>query len=469
MSARGTRRPGWALLLATALVAAACADDGDRAGDEAATTTAAATATTAAGATTTAPSDGGVDPSELTASFRGVTEDSIRIGVAMIDLEQLADAGFIEFSHGDLERSYQAVIDHVNENGGVLGRRLEPVYRTFLPIGATEGEAMCLEFTEDAEVFAVVGSIPGLIPTVIECIVGTHETIHVGHGLSAELVERYQGLLVTPDILAERRFAALLSVLEETGELDGATVAVFGDGSVAGRVEDTVVPGLASIGLDPVEVALVDTTSADLNQISDATRILAERFRVAGVDTVYGVGAVAPTLFPVLASVLPGLRFVTEEAGALRQAAQSSADPGPFEGALSLDGLNEDSGEQFTDPRMQECIARFTSRNPDIEVLNPGEVERGGAKWSNGIRDACNELEVFVRAAEAAGPNLTNETWIAGLESLGDGIELYGKPYASFGPGKFDADDSFRLVRFSVDVGENGGFVELGDVVDVSG
>jgi hypothetical protein len=450
------------LLVATALVAAACGDDDETGGT---TTQAPGTTVVAGDDTTEAPDDGGM----LTASFRGVTEDSIKLGVAMVDFQRLKDAGFIDFTHGDEELSYRAVIDEINENGGVLGRRIEPVFRTFFPVGAAEGEAMCVEFTEDEQVFAVIGVIPGLFPTVIDCIAGTGETIHIGHELTAELIDRYDGLVATPDSVAERRLESLLAVLDAEGELEGRTFAVFGDQNVEAQIADTVVPLLAEYGIEPAAVGIVDTSSADSNQINATTQVLAERFRSAGVDTVLAVGLTSPAQFPAIKAVLPDVEFLSDQVASLLQNAQSSADKTPWEGTISVNAQNKDDGEQFSDPRMQDCIAIFEARQPDIPVRDPGSIGTDEPDTFSGLRNACNELEVFVRAAEAAGPNLTNESWVAGLESLGDGISLFAKTYASFGPGKYDAEDGFRLVRFSSSVGENGGFENLSDIVDTTG
>jgi hypothetical protein len=61
---------------------------------------------------------------------------------------------------------------------------------------------------------------------------------------------------------------------------------------------------------------------------------------------------------------------------------------------------------------------------------------------------ACTALKIFVDAADAAGKNLTYDTWLKGLESLGK-IDLPTSPVSSFGPDKPDAQDSFQLAQFN--------------------
>ena len=55
---------------------------------------------------------------------------------------------------------------------------------------------------------------------------------------------------------------------------------------------------------------------------------------------------------------------------------------------------------------------------------------------------------MFVAGANKAGPNLTPQTWLKGLESIGK-IVLPAAPVASFAPGKPDGQDSFQLVKFN--------------------
>jgi|TARA_Y100000031_G_scaffold145722_1_gene178630 hypothetical protein len=64
---------------------------------------------------------------------------------------------------------------------------------------------------------------------------------------------------------------------------------------------------------------------------------------------------------------------------------------------------------------------------------------------------------MLVAVLEAAGPNPTHESFLSGIESMTQ-FSLPSTPYASFGPGKYDASDSFRLAEFdgSASAGEGG-------------
>ena len=78
-----------------------------------------------------------------------------------------------------------------------------------------------------------------------------------------------------------------------------------------------------------------------------------------------------------------------------------------------------------------------------------------------------NSRRPWSAAATAAGPELTNDSFRTGIESLGS-ISLPGQALASFGPGKYDGEDGFRLVSFDPDDGEQGSFTPLTEIVDTA-
>ena len=61
----------------------------------------------------------------------GVTADTIKLGVVMVDYSSIAD--FVDFTRGDQKQAYQIFIDDINKNGGVGGRKIEPVFQTVRP------------------------------------------------------------------------------------------------------------------------------------------------------------------------------------------------------------------------------------------------------------------------------------------------------------------------------------------------
>ncbi|MDH3706332.1 MAG: hypothetical protein OES57_09710, partial [Acidimicrobiia bacterium] len=243
------------------LVAAACTSDGDgvEAGSDP-TATASVAPSTVAPSTSTAPAST-TTLAPLTASFRGVSADTITVGVAIIDFEELNELGFIDFTHGDKQAIYQALFDDVNDQGGINGRRIEATYETILPVGNVEGEEACIRLTEDNEVFAVIGNWVG---ESLLCMTDQHETIYVGHMASQSLMDRSSAVVASPDINPERRLEAMLSVLDQAGELEGETVGIITQQTMEESVRNEAVPSLEGRGADVGSVGVVTTTDDPL-------------------------------------------------------------------------------------------------------------------------------------------------------------------------------------------------------------
>ena len=114
----GHRRPIVAVVLAVALLLAACGN-----GTKGASST---TVTTSAGG-----SGGGTTLISKTLGV-GVTPTTIKIGVALVDFKCIA--AYIQSTRIDEYKVYQAFIDDINAHGGIAGRKIVPVYKTFCPI-----------------------------------------------------------------------------------------------------------------------------------------------------------------------------------------------------------------------------------------------------------------------------------------------------------------------------------------------
>ena len=157
-------------LLVLTLVAAACGDDAtDGAADDDTVTDdtdgSAGNTDDTADDTDGSAGNGGDDdddttttttePVELFDSFQGVTATEIEFGIAAIDAESLLAFGF-DLGAAPVEDMYDAWTTAQNERGGVLGRNLVPHTELFLPIGSVPSEEVCLKFSQDIGVFAVI-------------------------------------------------------------------------------------------------------------------------------------------------------------------------------------------------------------------------------------------------------------------------------------------------------------------------
>ena len=224
------------MLLAAVALIASCSSDGSSDGSTTATTaptpessqesSAESTDTTTASsdAPTTTPSTEATEgtTTESTAdssdSWTGVTANSIKLGVAGIDPEQVRSFG-IDFEGPGAEQLYTAWIAVQNDRGGVLGRSIELAFTKYLPLGDAQAEAACVALTEDAQVFAATGLLLG---DTSLCITETHETPYIGlFGQSAERDARAKAPFLAIEMADDRQRSAGVQVFIDDGLLDG--------------------------------------------------------------------------------------------------------------------------------------------------------------------------------------------------------------------------------------------------------
>lgn len=96
-------------------------------------------------------------------------------------------------------------------------------------------------------------------------------------------------------------------------------------------------------------------------------------------------------------------------------------------------------------------------------MIHPNDVPDGEPNHVVGLGNVCRVLTIFVAdaVAEAAGPNLNNDTFGAAMDQLGE-FQLPGMGPASLGSGKRDAQDDLRLWTYDPDTAESdSGFVEV--------
>jgi hypothetical protein len=452
-----------ALAVATS-VFAACAKD-----DETTTTTVKPSETSEGSTETTQP--------ELTDSFRGVTAKSVKIGFAVIDYECIAQ--FVDMNHGDQDAAIDAMVDYVNNNGGILGRSIEPVKKVYCPIDATApngSQALCTSFTDDEEVFAVLGVFIDFGGEAQLCLSRDHETVHIGHELEQQWIDdALPGLMLTPDITAEKRTDVLLNLLEEEGTLEGMKVAVLTDQDTEARAS-LAADKLESMGLELGSTAVLTIVTSDTAQAQTQLDSFIERWRGEDIGALFVAGGRAgdDQFISKIKDAFPDLQLIFDmpsaAIGAGQDAKAQGLDPNPFQGMLSAEGLTASERWANKNATLQQCVDIYeeatgeTLKGPDeVDIVDDKRVEQYVA-----VTDFCGEVMMFKQIAEKAGANLTNDTWVEAVNSFG-AMELPSTDAASICADKYAADDAFRVVRFDEDATEAGDWVPAGEIIDASG
>lgn len=396
----------------------------------------------------------------LTASFRGVSEDTITVGVSMLDFEALKELSLSSEGWGDQELVWQTFIDDLNARGGINGRMVEPVYSFYSPLGTTEAEASCLELTVDTESFAVLGGFVGPAEPANTCITGVNNTVLVGGAITEERLAESTAPWVQAATLRERRLDVFLDLLDADGRLQGTNVGVVGSVELA-SVADLAPAALEARGVTPVSVLENTVPQGDIQAENDNWQVLAERLRADGAEAVLIIGSGQAAMRNISAAGLDVEMWVLDET-----ALNNPGDATPLEtldGAISITSLSEQ--ERWDHPTMQPCRDLFVAANPDIEFVDPNVAVDGDERWFNSIMNYCQNLTLFEILATAAGPELTHDSFNEAIATVGD-ISLPGVPFASLAADKFDASDSFRLSVFDAEAGEKGELIALTEIMD---
>ena len=429
-----------------------------------------------AGTTTTSPPSGltTTTQAQLTDSFRGVTSTSIKLGVAIIDYDCIKQ--FVDFNNGPQQAVEQALIDDLNNHGGVLGRKIVPVYKTYCPISPTVALDVCQSFTEDAKVFAVVGVFAPTYPDAQLCLSRDHKTILIGHELDqATIAQAPPGLLITPDIAAERRVSVLMSILKKQGTLQGKKVAILADQDNQKATDTVVKPAFDSMGLQQGSEAILTLNgTADNSAAQTQLDSFIERWKSEHVDVLFmaGLNVTSKQFVEKIKARMPALQLVTDGESGTHGAAQGEVAahrrPNPYEGILTATGPSAD--DIWNSPPVQACAKVYEVASGQT-LLAPSQVKAGPDGHTTqtyaAVENFCSELQMFRQIAEKAGPNLTNDTWTAAANSFGP-ISLPGDQYASIRTGKYDADDGFGLVAFDSTIGPQGDWKPLSPVLNTA-
>jgi hypothetical protein len=336
-------------------------------------------------------------------------------------------------------------------------------------------QVICTQLTDDEQVFAVLGVFIDFSGEGQLCLTRDKETIHIGHELEqAWIDDASPGLLLTPDRTPEAGVTVLLNLLEEEGTLDGKTVALLGDQDAEGRMTEVIEPRLDEMGLDRGSTAVLEIVDEDTSAAEAQLDSFIERWRTEGVDTLVmsGLRASAKRFVDKVRAAFPDILLIADDSSVLQQAQDSQAAGGTnsYLGMLSVEG--ETGSESWNDKSelLQECVDVYEDATGET-LLGPDEIVPGPdgkrAEIYIAVQDFCGELVMFKTIAEAAGADLTNDSWVSAVNGFGP-IDLVTTDIASLCEGKYYADDAARIVEYDPTIGETGDWAPVTEVIDAS-
>ena len=449
-----------AVIFAVALFAAACGDDSSGSATDS-TPTSAPADDGSDDAPVDEPDDAPVDEPEdssvdveLVDSFAGVSSTEIVFGVAAIDAESLIPFGY-DLGVSPVEEMYVAWSEAQNARGGVLGRNLEPHTRLFLPIGTEASDAICAEFAEDIETFAVIGQFLGDAPL---CVTELYGLPYIGHfGLNDSRDEASAGRFIAAEMAnSSQRYGGVAEMIAQ-GDMDTKKVALWWDAPVDAEFADLVRPLLVDAGIEIVAEVEVGDFGQDQIAAASAADQRMERLTSSGADFILSLSNIVPVTEAADRANFSGVIGFTNG---------QAADQNVFTEAELADGstlptrtfaitTSKPTPEQaLADPAVQQCIEEYTAAYDEpLDLESTSTVQA--------FTNHCRAFRLMVSIFESAGVDLNPDTFVTGAEGLGT-FDLPAMADAYLGPDSHAAGSLIQRYEYDADLGFH---VPVGDPI----
>ncbi len=464
------RTPALALLTTATLLLAACGttaddDDADPATTESvsaatepatepSTTEPAASEPAEAGDTTT--TEVAEEPADTTppaATPRGVVDGTVNVGFVVVTNQSAASeqAGAEGITTIAQDTAVQILVDDLNARGGLGGLPITPIV---FEIDATAGvdaqtiaRSYCATFTQDNEVYAVLGAGEPSAEQR-ECLDDAGVPAIVAGGSITFLSDAEYAaspLLVNVNGLSLDSVAtSLVEGLDQSGWFEsGSTVGVLRlqDDAFDAATANSLLPALDAAGVTIAEeVAIAAIVSQDdIGRVATEAQSAVLRMKDAGVDRLimFESGGALPFFFMNAAreqQFEPALGFSTTSGG--QTLVDNIGTGGTGIGWSPLVDVPADAQPGLA-PRAQEC---FDLLDPTGAAFVTATAQVQGLSF-------CDIVWLLEQATESGGL-ADGAGVIAAIESLGDGYQSASLETVSFGPDKHDGVAAFRLVEY---------------------
>lgn len=229
----------------------------------------------------------------------GVTADAVNVGFLAVDIGELANSlGFVNVEDGgyaNVSKGIQAIVDYVNANGGLGGRRMNAVIK---PYDAKQdspeyAEAVCKSFTQDAQVFII--GFDGQFQNNSRPCYRAGNAIMLDQTLVAHDTAQFEEFAPYLWTVSNPEFngfvTAQLNVLRDAQWFNGSkgVAVVYPDTEVNRRAAQSVVnPYLAQLGITNTKEFAIDSSNA--GTLGATSSVALSGAQAAGLDRVFVVG-----------------------------------------------------------------------------------------------------------------------------------------------------------------------------------
>jgi hypothetical protein len=403
--------------------------------------------------------------SSASTSSRGVTRHSINVVFPVVSLNSLAGReGFAEDAeYGEQAKAITLFVKQVNDDGGIDGRKIDPIITSYDPTNETQMRALCKTWTEGSPAaFAVVDGLGAWTGDNQLCITQEGHTPFLGAWTTVtDWTKQGSPYLwwIGPDQ------ATILQAVVNWGlsaHLIGGTIKV---GVIAGsRASDQtalntyLLPDLRSAGVDPI-VKTIDANPNDTATTGTQSPLVIQQLRSAGVTSIIPLMPFN-VFFPVLQAETAQQYFPRLLLSDYESSILSSLGLIPIPYARALDGQEGVTTETLggiDDPRpesqggyntgVRQCWTIWHGAYPQTPPGNINDfIEEQGP-----IVGWCQAIHLFVTAATAARPDLNRRTFVTAMSRIKDFPGTWS-PVLSYRPNKRYGPTEYQVVKLHVNL-----------------
>ena len=401
--------------------------------------------------------------SNSNATSPGVTADTIKIGLAVSDLDGLRASGISlapALTTTNLAKRITSYFDEWNAAGGINGRKIEPVVLVWDPVKPATQEKTCADATINNELLLFINA-NGMGAKYIQCIVDGG--VPVMFGDTAPLAAYASDMLTTIAAPVEIMASAGTQAAVDGGTITKTTKVGILNGNGPEHVASTaaVKKVLAKAGVPDSNITSVNvnTLVGDPAVASSEAAAAVNTFKAAGVTNVL-VGLqftssggfwdnITPTTFTL--TILDTASSNCTQYGASRVKASAI---GAICYTVFGDSVGNDGKLREENAFEKECRAKFdalsaktndypTKSYPGVPSGDTIKLADGTVLSSDYPPNECTFMNMLKRAFDAIGKKTLNrETLMKAIRGLGSvDVALASNGKGSQAPGKVYVSD----------------------------
>jgi ABC-type branched-subunit amino acid transport system substrate-binding protein len=390
---------------------------------------------------------------------RGVTATTMTIGVVAYRQDSFAQFGLSSLGGRPVAELLKPLVDDLNARGGIAGRRVTLAVSEFSPLVPAEAQTACVDQADDKKVFVTLAEVSLTDDAQERCLAMRQTPVVTSNSSSQADLAADAGWVHQVAMSKDRMFKNWVEALISAKAVTPDTRIGLAHADTAeddALVSNVFIPYLTSKGLKvAAQAAFSGLTIASAT--ADAQRAAA-RFRDAKVDLILPDLDFLRTFLFLQASGAngPQAHYSVSDLGQLSLGVATSFFPPSFGGTRGVTAYTSDLtgngiGTDHTplSPALQDCVTVYKRGG---RPFPDSGIERLADELQ--LAQFCEELALVSHVTSAAGPHLNRASFSAAFDKVSgfsDHVALTAP--LSFGPGKFDGADSYRVIEWREDCG----------------